>query len=114
MDAHGQGSPRRRLERHRERYEQGGPVFRAAWTVAGFAVLLAGLAMVVLPGPAVVALPLGLAMLSFRFAWAARLLDLVLANGARLHRRGRRGKAVALFGAVCAFAAATAAALYLV
>lgn len=43
--------------------------------VIGFTVLLAGIAMVVLPGPAVIVIPIGLALLATEFLWAARLLN---------------------------------------
>jgi uncharacterized protein (TIGR02611 family) len=42
--------------------------------VIGFTVLLVGLAMIVLPGPAVLVIPLGLAILGTEFLWARRLL----------------------------------------
>lgn len=48
---------------------------RAVVAVIGFTVLLIGLAMVVLPGPAVVVIPLGLAILATEFVWARRLLE---------------------------------------
>lgn len=51
--------------------------------VIGFTVLLIGLAMVVLPGPAVVVIPLGLAILATEFIWARRLLDKTKATIAR-------------------------------
>lgn len=40
--------------------------------VLGGVILLAGLAMVVLPGPAIVFIPLGLALLATEFSWARR------------------------------------------
>ena len=40
----------------------------------GFTVLLIGVAMLVLPGPAVVVVPIGLAILATEFVWARRLL----------------------------------------
>ena len=43
--------------------------------IAGFAVLLAGVAMIVLPGPAFIIIPLGLALLAVEFVWARKLLD---------------------------------------
>jgi uncharacterized protein (TIGR02611 family) len=43
--------------------------------VIGFTVLLIGIAMIVLPGPAVVVIPLGLAILGTEFVWAKALLD---------------------------------------
>lgn len=42
--------------------------------VVGATVLAIGLALVVLPGPAVVVIPVGLAILSLEFAWARRWL----------------------------------------
>jgi tellurite resistance protein TerC len=47
---------------------------RVAVAVIGFTVLLIGVAMVVLPGPAVVVIPLGLAILATEFVWARQLL----------------------------------------
>jgi hypothetical protein len=41
----------------------------------GVAVLLAGLAMLALPGPGVLVLILGLVILATEFAWAERMLD---------------------------------------
>jgi uncharacterized protein (TIGR02611 family) len=43
--------------------------------VAGFALLIAGAAMVVLPGPGWLTIALGLAMLADEFPWARRALD---------------------------------------
>jgi P-type Ca2+ transporter type 2C len=43
--------------------------------VAGFTVLLVGIAMVVLPGPAFIVIPLGLAILATEFMWARSLLN---------------------------------------
>ena len=48
---------------------------RLAVIVIGFTVLLIGVAMMVLPGPAVVVVPIGLAILATEFVWAGRLLN---------------------------------------
>jgi uncharacterized protein (TIGR02611 family) len=48
---------------------------RIAVTVIGFAVLLAGLVMIVTPGPGIVVILLGLAILATEWAWAERALD---------------------------------------
>ena len=37
--------------------------------------MLIGLALIVLPGPAFIVIPLGLAILAVEFAWARRLLE---------------------------------------
>jgi tellurite resistance protein TerC len=42
--------------------------------VIGSTVVLLGLALTVLPGPAVVVVPLGLAILATEFAWARQLI----------------------------------------
>jgi tellurite resistance protein TerC len=51
--------------------------------VIGFTVLLAGIAMLVLPGPGILVVGLGLLILSAEFLWARRLLE-------RVKRMGRR------------------------
>lgn len=43
-------------------------------SVIGFTILAAGVAMIVLPGPAVVVIPIGLAILATEFIWARKLL----------------------------------------
>ena len=48
---------------------------RIAVTVVGAALLLAGLAMMVLPGPGLLVIILGLAVLATQYAWAAALLE---------------------------------------
>jgi uncharacterized protein (TIGR02611 family) len=45
--------------------------------VIGFTVLLIGVALLVLPGPAVLVIPAGLAILATEFVWARRLLEQV-------------------------------------
>jgi tellurite resistance protein TerC len=47
---------------------------RIVIALLGSTVLLLGLAMIVLPGPAVVVIPMGLAILSLEFAWARHWL----------------------------------------
>ncbi len=42
--------------------------------VIGTTVVLFGLALIILPGPAVVVVPIGLALLATEFAWARRLI----------------------------------------
>jgi len=39
----------------------------------GFSVILIGLVMIVLPGPAIIIVPLGFAILASEFAWARRV-----------------------------------------
>ena len=42
--------------------------------VFGATILLIGVALIVLPGPAFIVIPLGLAILASEFAWARRLI----------------------------------------
>jgi uncharacterized protein (TIGR02611 family) len=59
--------------------------------VAGFTVLIIGVAMIVLPGPAVVVIPLGLAILATEFIWARTLLTKVKERVLRM-KKTRRSK----------------------
>lgn len=43
--------------------------------VVGFTLLIIGVIMIVLPGPASAVIPLGLAVLAGEFVWAKRLLN---------------------------------------
>ncbi len=51
--------------------------------VVGCTVLLIGLALLVLPGPAFVVIPIGLGILATEFVWARRLLARVKRDAAR-------------------------------
>ena len=48
---------------------------RLVISMVGFTLLLLGVAMMVLPGPAFVVIPAGLAVLALEFAWARSLLE---------------------------------------
>jgi uncharacterized protein (TIGR02611 family) len=70
-----------RLEAQRERHRQRPLVVRVLYIVVGFTLLLGGVAMLVLPGPAFLVIPIALALLSLEFAWAENLLDRALEQG---------------------------------
>lgn len=55
---------------------------RIVVTITGFTVLLVGVAMIVLPGPAFVVIPAGLAILGLEFAWARHTLRALRKRGA--------------------------------
>lgn len=55
--------------------------------VVGGSVLLVGVAMVVLPGPAVLVIPLGLVILAAEFAWARRWLERVREKAQSVRRQ---------------------------
>ena len=63
---------------------------RAARIVSGFTLVLAGLAMLVLPGPGWVTIALGLALLAPDYQWAERSLAHIRAAG---HRGAEAGRA---------------------
>lgn len=65
---------------------------RIAVAVVGGIVVAVGLAMLVLPGPAIVVIPAGLAILATEFQWARRLLHRIregIGRGVSLFRRRR-------------------------
>lgn len=51
--------------------------------LVGLTVLGIGIAMIVLPGPAFIVIPLGLGILAAEFAWARHLLDQLKHHGRR-------------------------------
>jgi uncharacterized protein (TIGR02611 family) len=102
----------RLLERRAEHLRRGKP-YRILFAIAGAIVTLAGLAMLVLPGPAFVVIPIGLAMLALEFAWAEVLLNRALdqaeiaeRKAAETTRTQRILVAIAVALAIAAFIAA--------
>jgi tellurite resistance protein TerC len=61
---------------------------RIVITVVGATVVAIGVAMIVLPGPAFIVIPAGLAILGLEFAWARRWLAVV-----RQHTESAIGRA---------------------
>ena len=95
-----------RLQARREHHRDRALVVRVAFVVAGVVVLLGGLAMLVLPGPAFVVIPVGLAILSLEFAWAGRLLDTSLEKAASAQQSAKDAspRMKALTAAACVLA----------
>lgn len=102
----------RRVSRARAVYTAHGRVFRVLWIVTGFVIVLGGLAMTVLPGPATVVIPFGLVMLAVAFGWARRALLASVRGGADVSRRFREAslavKLVTIGALVCVVAAPVA------
>jgi uncharacterized protein (TIGR02611 family) len=71
-----------RLELQRATHRERHVLFRLGFGLTGLLILLAGVVMLVTPGPAFVLIPIGLAMLSMEFLWAERLLDKSLEQAA--------------------------------
>ena len=60
-------------------------VRRVFLVIAGFTLLLAGVIMLITPGPGIAAILLGLGLLAAEFVWARRLMD-------RIKREGEKWK----------------------
>ena len=60
---------------------------RIAIGIVGFTVLLIGIAMIILPGPAFVVIPVGLGILSLEFAWARDWLGRIKARAQSAMRK---------------------------
>jgi uncharacterized protein (TIGR02611 family) len=67
-----------RIAERREAHLRRNRFYRIGFAIVGATVTLAGITMLVTPGPAFVVIPIGLAMLALEFAWAERLLDRAL------------------------------------
>jgi uncharacterized protein (TIGR02611 family) len=76
-----------RLEAQRARHRDRPLAVRGLYVAVGFTLLVAGAALLVLPGPAFVVIPVGLALLSLEFAWAEKLLHHALVQGEAAKRR---------------------------
>ena len=70
----------RRLRERKERHKQRSRIYRAVFALAAVLVILAGLALSLpgVPGPGLVLVALGLAMLALEFERAERLLERIL------------------------------------
>ena len=73
------------LGERKQRHAGRSRLYRIGFATEGFAVLAAGLAMLVLPGPGLLVTALALGMLALEFHWAERLL----LRAARLGGDGR-------------------------
>jgi uncharacterized protein (TIGR02611 family) len=62
-------------------------VRRVFLIIAGFTLLLAGVIMLVTPGPGLLVIFLGLGLLAAEFVWARRLMDRIKREGGRLADR---------------------------
>ena len=68
-------------------------VWQVVVFVVGMVVTLAGIAMIVLPGPAFIVLPLGLAILATEFVWADKLKQKVMGYFREAREKWRKRKA---------------------
>ena len=106
-----------RLREQRERHLGRSRFYRVPFALLGFTIVLLGIAMLVLPGPGLLVIAVGLGMLALEFAWAERVLERTLERmtqtGARVRRLTRLEKAASLAGGLAMLGALIALALYL-
>lgn len=95
------------LAERRERHLGRPRVVRVVTMLAGVTVLLGGLAMLVLPGPALAVIPIGLAILALEFKWAEEMLERAIEQA---ERAGRTAKEASFFERAAAITAALLAA----
>jgi len=94
-----------RRARHKERHH----LIRVAAAIGGFLVVLLGIVLIPLPGPGLLVVAVGLAVLALEFAWAEHLLEKTVDRlgdaGERVKRASPVGQAaVALLGVLAAAA----------
>ena len=99
-----EGLQERRV-RHKERHH----LIRVAAAIGGFLVVLLGIILIPLPGPGLLIVAVGLAVLALEFAWAEHLLERTVDRlgeaGERVKRASPVGQAaVALLGVLAAVA----------
>jgi uncharacterized protein (TIGR02611 family) len=105
-----------RLREQRERHLGRSRFYRVPFALVGFTLVLAGVALLVLPGPGLLVIAAGLAMLALEFSWAERILERTLERmsetSGRVRRLSRLEKAVSTLAGLAALGALIAAALY--
>ena len=105
----------RKLRARQAEHRKRGQLYRGMFVLLGLVVLAAGVAMLALPGPAFVVIPIGLAILSLEFEWAERMLEKALVKGEEARRKAAAAtpaqKALSAAAAALAVAAAIVAAL---
>lgn len=104
------------LREKRARHKQRNPIIRVVYVAAAVTVVIAGILMLLLPGPAFVVIPIGLTLLALEFASAERLLDRALdqadAAKAKASETTPAQRALAVIAGLLFGGAAVAAALY--
>jgi uncharacterized protein (TIGR02611 family) len=100
-----------KLQERKEQHLQRSRIVRALYVMVGFTVLLAGLAMLVLPGPAFLVIPIGLAILALEFTWAETMLERAIEQGEKARQRATETTATqrALTGVAVALGAVAVA-----
>ena len=102
-----------RLRERRARQQQRSILVRIATVLAGFAALAGGALLLVLPGPGIPLLVVGLGLLALEFRWAERPLELALRHAERVTPERRSHRVAMGAVAVAALAASLTVALVL-
>jgi uncharacterized protein (TIGR02611 family) len=104
-----------KLARRRERHLKHSKAYRIAFMILAFIVVLAGLALVPLPGPGWAIVFVGLGMLALEFEWAERLMEKILNRLEAAQESARNAtpaqKAMGIAATVIGIAACLAAAI---
>jgi hypothetical protein len=77
----------RKMRVYKERHMLRPKPVRWLFVVGGFTILLAGIAMLVLPGPALAVIPIGLFVLALEFQWAETWLERSIAHADRAKQK---------------------------
>lgn len=94
------------LAARRERHKLRSRFYRVVFAMAGATVTLAGLIMFITPGPALVVIPIGLAMLALEFAWAEEMLERAVERAEAARRTATEAsRAQKVFGTLAGLAA---------
>jgi uncharacterized protein (TIGR02611 family) len=106
-----------RLREQRDRHLARSRFIRVPFMLLGFTVVLIGLALLVLPGPGLLVIAVGLGMLALEFAWAERVLERTLERMSQTSRTvqhaSRLQKTLSFAGGMAMLGALIVAAIYL-
>lgn len=102
---------RERLRERRARHRARPLWLRACVALGGFGALGAGLALLVLPGPGLPLVVVGLGLLALEFRWAEAALDRALRHSARVTPKRRSHRYAAGAAAAAAAVGSTTVAL---
>ena len=94
-----------RLKERRARHRESALALRVGVADGGFVVLAGGLALLVLPGPGIPVVVVGLGLLALEFRWAEAALERALRHASRVAPKKRSHRLLAGAGAVAALVA---------
>ena len=98
-----------RIAARREAYRARSRVYRIVFVTTGAIVTACGLAMLLLPGPAFVVIPIGLTMLAMEFAWAEEMLERAVEQAEKAQRTAAEASRAQRVAGIVAVTLGTAA-----